>query len=255
MVNPVRYLAALIFLAFASTVFAAEPAGCTGCHAGEVDDWNRSQHSAAMAPARPNHVSGDFSNITYSDGELKARFSREGDNYVIRTTETGQSKEWVVRYTFGVFPLQQYLIDAENGRLQAFNVAWDSRDAARGGQRWFRLDETGQNHPGDAMHWTGIYQNWNNQCAECHSTGLERSYDPQTDAYQTTWGHVAVSCTACHASAVEQAEARQHRKSHGAGIDLAAMGTWLVSEGKQPPIHHGPDSSACLLYTSPSPRD
>lgn len=243
MINPVRCLWILVSLAWISSVALAQPADCGDCHADEVHQWRLSQHAAAMAPASPASVFGDFSGATYRDSELQVQFSREDDAYVVRTTENGKTEKWTVQYTFGLHPLQQYLIDIGDGRLQAFNIAWDSRDASEGGQRWFRLDEAGESHPGDAMHWTGIYQNWNNQCADCHSTGLKRNYDAQSDSYDTTWDYVAVGCAACHETAHEHAEARRQGKSHGAGVDLAAMGAWLVSEGERPPSHQGPASS------------
>lgn len=235
MIKRVQELLTVIFLIQASTGLHAEPADCAGCHEREGAEWSESQHAAAMARPGPETVAGDFSGTTYIDPQVTARFMREGESYVIRTTEGEKTKTWIVRYTFGVHPLQQYLIDTGNGRLQAFNIAWDTRDAAAGGQRWFRLDEPGQGQPGDAMHWTGIYQNWNNQCADCHSTGLERNYDPETDSYESDWEHMAVSCTACHESAEVHAVAKRKGKSYGAGVDLVALEAWLVSEGKTPP--------------------
>src|SRR5580765_3140887 len=41
--------------------------------------------------------------------------------------------------TFGVYPLQQYLIEFPDGRIQALSIAWDARPKAEGGQRWFHL--------------------------------------------------------------------------------------------------------------------
>ncbi|MBL84509.1 MULTISPECIES: tetratricopeptide repeat protein [Marinobacter] len=249
MINPDRCLSVFFCLVLTSAGVVAKPADCAGCHADEVEQWSESQHAAAMAPASPGSVSGDFSGATYSDDDLEVRFSRTENTYVIHTTEGRKTKQWTVRYTFGVYPLQQYLIDIGNGRLQAFNIAWDSRDEPEGGQRWFRLDQAGENHPGDAMHWTGIYQSWNNQCADCHSTGLERNYDTQSDTYNTTWDHVAVSCTACHETAQAHAEAKHQDRSLGAGVDLAAMGAWLVSEGGRPPRHTGKSSSDAQVTT------
>ncbi|WP_278368045.1 tetratricopeptide repeat protein [Marinobacter salarius] len=249
MINPVRCLSVFFCLALISAVAVARPADCAGCHADEVKQWSESQHAAAMMPASPDSVSGDFSGVTYSDDDLEVRFSRSEDAYVIQTTEGRKTLQWTVRYTFGIYPLQQYLIGTGDGRLQAFNIAWDSRDESEGGQRWFRLDQAGENHPGNAMHWTGIYQNWNNQCADCHSTGLERNYDSQSDTYNTTWDHVAVSCTACHETAQAHAEARHENRSVGAGVDLAAMGAWLVSEGSRPPRHTGESSRDAQVTT------
>lgn len=227
----------------------ADPAACVGCHANEVAAWSDSQHSVAMALPSAETVAGDFSDSEFSDGDITVRFFRKGDSYRIATREAGEPRERTVAYTFGVYPLQQYLIDVGEGRLQAFNIAWDARSQEHGGQRWFRLDEAGHNHPGDPMHWTGIYQNWNNQCADCHSTGLKRNYDSETDGYQTQWDHVAVACESCHENAPEHAEAQSAGQSATAGVDLAAMGAWLVSEGLQPPRHRGPESSGAQVPT------
>lgn len=226
-----------------------DSSGCAGCHTFEVEQWSSSQHAMAMAPANPDTVAGNFTDGHFTDSDVQARFRRKGAAYVIRVNEGGSTREWPVRYTFGVYPLQQYLVDSGNGRLQAFNIAWDARAEPEGGQRWFRLDEPDQNHPGDAMHWTGIYQNWNNQCADCHSTGLVRNYDAESDSYDTRWQQVSVGCVACHESAKEHAQAARDGESMAPGIELAAMGAWLISQGKQPPRHQGPESSPNQVAT------
>jgi hypothetical protein len=64
-----------------------------------------------------------------------------------------------VRYTFGVEPLQQYLLELPGGRLQAFGVALDTRAREAGGQRWFHLYPHRMLKLGDPLHWTGIEQN------------------------------------------------------------------------------------------------
>ena len=42
-----------------------------------------------------------------------------------------------MNYTFGVDPLQQYLIEFADGRIRALSIAWDIRPKEQGGQRWF----------------------------------------------------------------------------------------------------------------------
>ena len=42
--------------------------------------------------------------------------------------------DFEVRYTFGVEPLQQYLIETDGGRLQPLTIAWNTRDG-----KWFHL--------------------------------------------------------------------------------------------------------------------
>jgi hypothetical protein len=82
--------------------------------------------------------------------------------------------------------------------MQALGIAWDSRPKAQGGQRWFHL-YPGQNlKAGDPLHWTGVQQNWNFQCAECHSTDYRKNYDAASGTFHSTWAEVNVTCEACH---------------------------------------------------------
>jgi Flp pilus assembly protein TadD len=110
----------------------------------------------------------------------------------------GAHHDYEIRFTFGVTPLQQYLIAFPDGRLQALSVAWDSRPASEGGQRWFHLYPDEPIRHDDILHWTGLNQNWNFMCAECHSTDLHKHYDPATNGYRTSWSEIDVSCEACH---------------------------------------------------------
>ncbi|MEN8176687.1 MAG: ammonia-forming cytochrome c nitrite reductase subunit c552, partial [Pseudomonadota bacterium] len=84
------------------------------------------------------------------------------------------------------------------GRLQALGIAWDSRPEGEGGQRWFHLYPEEKIDHRDELHWTGIQQNWNHMCSECHSTGLRKNYDVDKDSFRTTWAEIDVGCEACH---------------------------------------------------------
>jgi predicted CXXCH cytochrome family protein len=50
----------------------------------------------------------------------------------------------------------------------------------------------------DELHWTRPSQNWNYMCAECHSTGVRKNYDPRTRRFGTSYAEVNVACEACH---------------------------------------------------------
>ena len=102
-------------------------------------------------------------------------------------------RDFEVAYTFGVAPLQQYLVPFPGGRLQALSAAWDTK-----AKRWFHVDPGGAAPPGDWLHWTRPGQGWNAMCSDCHSTAVRKRYDPETDAYQTTWSEIMVGCEACH---------------------------------------------------------
>jgi predicted CXXCH cytochrome family protein len=110
----------------------------------------------------------------------------------------GALHDYEIRYTFGVYPLQQYLIEMPGGRLQALGIAWDSRSPERGGQRWFFLYPGKKITPRDFQHWTGIDQTWNFMCADCHSTNVRKNYDTRTRTYATSYTEINVACENCH---------------------------------------------------------
>ncbi|MCC7041910.1 MAG: hypothetical protein IT516_16505 [Burkholderiales bacterium] len=174
-------------------------ATCSGCHASEGGAWRGSDHDLAMQRADATSVLGDFANAHFTGAGTTTTFlTRDGKYFVDTEGPDGKRGEFEVKYTFGVRPLQQYLIEMPGGRLQAFGVAWDSRPKASGGQRWFHLYPGRKLAPGDPLHWTGIDQNWNFQCAECHSTDLRKNFDAAQGVFHTTWAEINVGCEACH---------------------------------------------------------
>jgi predicted CXXCH cytochrome family protein len=172
---------------------------CAQCHAGEYAAWLTSHHRRAMQPATAESVLGDFHGASLTTGTATVRFGRDGDRYQVGVTDAeGRSDRFAVNYTFGVEPLQQYLLETGNGRLQALTVAWDSRPAAAGGQRWMDLQAGEVITPDDPMHWTGVGFNWNHMCADCHSTGVRKAYDEKARTFATRYDEVTVGCEACH---------------------------------------------------------
>jgi len=188
-----------------SAVTAAQFVGsrsCAPCHQREYIEWQSSQHATAMQEATDKTVLGDFAGATISHGGVTSTFYRKDDKFWV-TTEgpDGKLADFPIRYTFGVSPLQQYLVELPKGRLQAFGVVWDTRPKDAGGQRWFALNPERSLPPGDPLHWTGIDQNWNYQCAFCHATNLKKNYDPHSDNFHTAWSELSVGCEACHGPA------------------------------------------------------
>ena len=174
-------------------------ATCRACHQAEYTAWEASQHRQAMQPAAAGSVLGDFNDSRFQYGAVTSTFFRREDRFWVRTDGAdGTLQDFEVKYTFGVSPLQQYLIDLPGGRVQALSIAWDTRPKNQGGQRWFHL------YPGEAidhtdeLHWTGRQQNWNFMCADCHSTNVRKGYDAASDRFQTTWSEINVGCEACH---------------------------------------------------------
>jgi len=185
---------------------------CAECHAAEHARWRGSHHDRAMEPATPATVLGDFDDARFDQFPVSTRFFRRGDRFFVHTEGPGGERaDFEVAYTFGVEPLQQYLIAFPGGRLQSLTIAWDTER-----ERWFSLYPDERIPPDDPLHWTGRYQRWNSMCADCHSTGLVRGYDLETDAYETTFDEIDVGCEACHGAG------RDHVDWARAGGDAAA---------------------------------
>jgi Doubled CXXCH motif (Paired_CXXCH_1)/Cytochrome c554 and c-prime len=172
---------------------------CSTCHAEQDQRWHGSHHDLAMQVADEQTVLGDFENATFTYRDVTTTFFRRDGKFFVRTDgPDGQLHDYEVAYTFGVTPLQQYLIAFPGGRYQALGIAWDSRPQDAGGQHWFHLYPEQRLAPGNPLHWTGLDQTWNYQCAECHSTNLQKNYRLDGDRYETTWSELNVACEACH---------------------------------------------------------
>lgn len=172
---------------------------CAGCHHAEARLWAASQHKAAMQHATDQTVLGDFNEKSFDYYGVHSRFFRRDGKFLVETDgPDGKLAVFTVKYTFGVDPLQQYLVEFPDGRIQALSLAWDSRPQAAGGQRWLHIYPDEEIKHEDVLHWTKLNQNWNFMCAECHSTGLRKNYDANSDRFATSWAEISVGCEACH---------------------------------------------------------
>jgi len=210
---------------------------CIPCHERENELWSGSHHDLAMQVADETTVLGDFDNAVFSHEGVTSTFSRQDGKFVVRTEgPQGEPADYEVAYTFGVEPLQQYLVAFPGGRYQVLSLCWDSRPVEQGGQRWFHLYPDEPVPPGDELHWTSANQNWNYMCADCHSTDLRKNYDLASDTFRTEWEEIDVSCEACHGPAsnhVTWAETDPRQRDEAGAMGLAARltgdrGMWLM---------------------------
>ncbi len=163
---------------------------CADCHQAAYQQWQNSHHDLALQVAAPETM------LANRDADIEDTLITASDSTLeFHTPADGPAL--APRFTFGIEPLQQYVLDGGNGTWQTHPIAWDSRAEEDGGQRWFNLHETSY-PPGDPMHWQGRANRWNSQCADCHSTGVVKGYDPEDRSYQTTFELEDVSCEACH---------------------------------------------------------
>ena len=202
-------------------------AECQACHASQAHDWQQSHHAKAMqVPDRQTVLAPFAGEVATYDG-LSARFSKAVESapveeqdqtgsvkntlvhpkkedpsaFVIALEDAGRPEAggvYQVRYTFGFSPLQQYLIEKAPGQIQVAPFAFDTRPESLGGQQWYHLDEKlGETrHP--RLDWDQPLQSWNGMCADCHSTGVRRGFDPESNRFSTSFTGVAVECTSCH---------------------------------------------------------
>lgn len=192
---------------------------CQGCHQAQVKDWQGSHHQLAMQVATAETVLADFNDVSFSSEGETTRFSRRGDEFWVNTPGAdGKAADFKVAYTFGIAPLQQYLIEVGEGRLQALGVAWDTQK-----NRWFHL------YPGQGvnfknpLHWSKPSQNANFMCVECHTTGYKRNFDAVKNSFDSQWNSLGVGCQACHGPAsnhVEWAAKKGDLLHAGFAVDL-----------------------------------
>ena len=233
-------LLTVLLLVYAATVFASDSAKnaeyvgrevCTNCHEEQVGLWQGSHHDLAMQHADENSVRGDFSNIAFTHAGITSKFFKNNKKFMVRTDGAdGKLHDFEIKYTFGVTPLQQYLVELEGGRLQALSIAWDTREKSAGGQRWFHLYPDEKVTHTDELHWTRYLANWNGMCAECHSTNLQKNYDSQSDNFKTSWSEINVSCEACHGPASNHL-IWAHPDLRTAGHDVVWTGEWEEDPG------------------------
>lgn len=169
-------------------------ATCGSCHSDAFQSWQASDHKKAMEVPSSETVLASFAGEEFNHFGDRYRFIKKDSSFVVITGDTAaKSDSFVVAYTFGHYPLQQYLLPTHKGRLQALTVAWDTNK-----EEWFSLYPDEATPEGDVLHWKSSNLNWNYMCADCHSTGLKRGFDVATDTYNTTWEEVTVGCEACH---------------------------------------------------------
>jgi tetratricopeptide (TPR) repeat protein len=171
---------------------------CIKCHQPQYDLWHGSDHDKAMDYATEKSVLADFNDTRFEYHGVVTHFFRQGDKYMVNTEgPDGKFHDYEIKYTFGVRPLQQYMVEFPDGRVQVLRESWDVKN-----KKWFFVTPPDVLNerilPGDPLHWTGIAQNWNTTCADCHSTNVHKNYDPKANTYKTSWNEINVSCEECH---------------------------------------------------------
>ena len=259
----------------------AASAACLDCHQDQVAAWSDSDHAWAMRTPLAAFVKAPFQGEAIAFDGLEGVFERRDrvnpeaslvsppvlgspdgvgpTEFLIRLRDRKAGaldfESFTVRYTFGHEPLQQYLIALAQDRLQVAPFAYDTRPASVGGQRWIHLESFAGPHRVPRFDWQQPLQNWNGMCADCHSRGFERDYDPETHRFNSSFGAINVDCLACHnpsdrhgensapskAKAGGWVRAANERIAHwqGAARDPATLDTCFACHSLRAPLTDG----------------
>ena len=163
-------------------------AACAGCHAGECGGVARLAARPRDAGRRRGHRPRRLRRrqLRLRRRHLHASSAATASYWVSTDGPDGKPADFEIRYTFGVYPLQQYLIGFP-GRPPAGARHRLGRAArrSRAGSAGSTSTRPSTSPPGNPLHWTGRDQNWNYMCAECHSTdAARRTTTPPADRYR-----------------------------------------------------------------------
>uniref|UniRef100_UPI003421B288 tetratricopeptide repeat protein n=1 Tax=Winogradskyella sp. TaxID=1883156 RepID=UPI003421B288 len=175
---------------------------CKECHIKEFKDWQGSHHDKAMQIADSFSVLAGFNGEKFTSQGITSHFYKK-DNAFYANTEgpDGKYHDYKVIYTFGITPLQQYIVQFPDGHYQCLRTAWDSVE-----NKWFDLYPDFKVVHSEWLHWSRGGLNWNNMCADCHSTNVRKNYNQETHSYDTKYAIINVNCEACHGPGKQHVE-------------------------------------------------
>jgi predicted CXXCH cytochrome family protein len=211
-------------------------AACAPCHQAQSDAYLGSHHAKALVVPSPEAAKARFdgSHFTSKLGG-STHFSVRGDApFVTTPIPGGKTGTFPISYISGVWPLEQYVVATERGKLQSLGVVWDSRTASEGGAKWFHVYGGPGIAPSDTLFFTASAQNWNHVCADCHSTRVERRYDSAADSFDTRWAELSVGCEACHGPGAEHVRTAKSGKAAPFAASLKPSEPWTPSDTGSP---------------------
>jgi predicted CXXCH cytochrome family protein len=173
----------------------AGSASCRECHEKIYHLWKNSHHALAERELNPaiDRIAFDPPRTFRHGTQTSQARVADGRFEVVTLGGEGKVKPYRVERVFGVEPLRQFLVKADDGRYQVTEIAFDPAS-----REWFNVYGNEDRQPGEWGHWSGRGMTWNSMCAACHNTHVRKNYDEDTDTYRTTWAEMGVGCEACH---------------------------------------------------------
>jgi predicted CXXCH cytochrome family protein len=209
---------------------------CAPCHQAQTQAYLGSHHEKALVKPSAELTKARFDGSHFSSklGGTTKFSIKDGAPLVSTLDAAGKAATFPISYVSGVWPLEQYVVATERGKLQSLGVVWDSRTAREGGAKWLHVYGAGGIAPSDTLFFTGSAQNWNHVCADCHSTLVERRYDPAADSFDTRWAELSVGCEACHGPGAEHVRTAKAGSAAPFGVKLRRSEPWLPSTTGSP---------------------
>ncbi len=108
---------------------------CASCHQAQSEAYSGSHHAKALVVPTPEMAKARFDGSHFSSklGGATNFSLHDGAPFVSTAVAGGKTATFPIRYISGVWPLEQYVVASERGKLQSLGVVWDSRTAAEGG--------------------------------------------------------------------------------------------------------------------------
>lgn len=167
---------------------------CATCHTVQFNDWQGSHHDKAMQIASRATILAKFEGESFNSQGINSHFFTKNSEFYVNTEgPDGNYHDYKIIYTFGLTPLQQYIVQFPDGKYQCLRTAWDTKN-----NKWFDLYPEFKIVHSEWLHWSKGGLNWNNMCADCHATNVRENYDETQDSYNTKFSILNVSCEACH---------------------------------------------------------
>lgn len=180
-------------------------AACASCHRPQSEAYAGSHHAQALVALTPEAAKARFGDVRFTSklgGTTKLEL-KDGSAFVTTSVAGGKSATYPIKYISGVWPLEQYVVETERGKLQSLGVVLDTRETTAHRDKWFHVYGRDGIAPNDSLFFTSSAQSWNHVCADCHSTWVERRYDEKTDSFDSRWAEASVGCEACHGPGAE----------------------------------------------------
>lgn len=211
-------------------------AACAACHRAQSDAYLGSHHAKALIAPDAAQARARFpgAKLTTPLGGTTSFFVENDAPFVSTPLTDGKTSRLPIAYISGVWPLEQYVVATERGKLQSLGVVLDTRNSDAARAKWFHVYGPRGIAPIDSLFFTSSAQSWNHICADCHSTRVERRYDQTADSFDTRWAELSVGCEACHGPGAEHVRSAKAGHATPLPARLKRSEPWLPSATGSP---------------------